>query len=195
MARLPAVAALLLAAGLLASPARAVTVSLVPQAGSVGLVTPVGVDVRVTGLGAAGAPSVGAATLSVRFDPARLEVSDVVFGSALGDPGAPIELAEVLVAALQTEAGRLDLSLSSLLPVEALDQRQGDGILLATVWLVGVAEGTSALDLALERLGDGFGQPLGADLAGSALVVVPEPGAGLLAALGLAFLSGLRRTR
>ena len=171
-----------------AGPTRAASLALTPsfQSGSVG--DTFGVDLGVSGLASAGAPSLGAFDVRLDYDDAVLALTAVDFGVSLGDES----LFEVLNTQLASP-GRVELAASSLLLPFELELVQGDAFALAHFEFTGLAVGESALQLSNVILGDGDGLPLGLDSAAGARIridppapaPIPEPGA------GLAFLGGL----
>jgi hypothetical protein len=139
---------------------------------------------------------VGAFDLDLSFDTARLALSSVDFGSALGTPGAvPAEL----ISSFSAVGGTLDLAAISLLGESDLDARQGDSITLATITFEALAPGGAVVAVVLEtatEVDDGAGIPLDIEAAIPATIeIVPEPGATVLLGSGLAGLAGLGRRR
>jgi hypothetical protein len=168
---------------LVASPALAVSISVLPAAQTAAVGDPVSVDLVITGLDGTGAPSVGAFDLDVTFDPLLLVASGVTFGAFLGDEA----LGEALTAS-SVSAGLLDLAAVSLLLPAELDALQPAAFTLATLSFTTLAAGTSPLTLSQAIVDDAFGARLAADTVGGSVTVaqaVPEPATLLLVGAGL----------
>jgi hypothetical protein len=181
--------ALALGLALAPAPARAVSLSLSPA-----LITASGssfsVDLVIAGLGAAGAPSVGAFDVDVAFDPGFLSFGGASFGAALGSiPG------DALTSVLSS-AGLVDLAELSLLLPPQLDALQpADSFALATLSfnVLPSSLGATALSFGSSLISDAFGRALVVESATGASVAlapaIPEPSAFLVFAVGLAALS------
>ena len=158
---------------LVASPALAISISVLPAAQSAGVGDSVSVDLVISGLEDGGAPSVGAFDLDVTFDPLILAAGSVTFGAFLGDEA----LGEALTAS-SVSAGLIDLAaVSLLLPVE-LDALQPAAFTLATLSFTTLAADTSPLTLSQAFVDDAFGARLAADTVGGSVTVaqaVPQP--------------------
>lgn len=140
------------------------------------------VDVRITGLGEGGAPSVGAYDMDVDFDVASLSFSGVDFGTFLGDPLA-LPFPEVLTDF--TVAGDVvDFAAVSLLSPSELDALQPSTFSLATLSFTGIADSVVTFEFVGEiRVDDAFGNKL----------VIPEPATLTLLGLGIVGIAYRRR--
>lgn len=192
--RLAGLTALTLALSL-GVPAGAASLTILPSST---LVTPGGafaVDLVVSGLGDAAAPSVGAFDIDIGFDPTDLTLIGVTLGTALGDVG----LGEALDASFgHYLPGVINIAEVSFLAPATLDAAQPDSFVLATLAFAatGMAAGdTTTLGiLTVLSLGDALGDPLTADaLTGATVTAIPVPAAVWLFAGALAALAGRGR--
>lgn len=154
-------------------------------------------DLLIDGLGSGAPPSVGGFDIDVAYDPATLALDLVVFGTRLGDPA----LFEALVSA-NFSSGLVDLGEVSLLSPAALDALQPAGFTLATLSFRVIGAGSSEITIANALVSDAGGsdppeapRAITIETLGSVAVVgaVPEPGAALAFALGLAVVAGALR--
>lgn len=169
--------------------ALALTIGFAPASQTVPVGDPASVELRISGLGDASAPSLGVFDLSVSFDPTVLSFAGVSFGDpVLGDQLDPFGLGSITIfdAASAGSVRLFELSLD--LPAD-LDALQAGAFTLATLTFDTLQVGTSPLGLSVAALGDAFGKSLSADLASGVVAAVPEPQAGLL------FLAGLLAVR
>jgi hypothetical protein len=174
-----------------ASPARAVGLSFLPTEGSFGLTEPIEVAVVVSGLGNAGAPSVGDFDIAVTFAADALVLDDVLFGGFLGAPGV-----ETIDSWSIEAPGLVRLAELSLMRPRDLDALQSDSFALATLSFSAASLGTSPLAFGSALVGDAFGAPLTVSpLAPGTVTVAPEPASGALLALGLGGLAAIARHR
>lgn len=183
--------AVALAACLAPGGARALAIALDPATIAAGAGS-FEIDVVVSGLAAGTAPSLGAFELDLAWDPARLALTGVAFGSALGDP--VLEAVTDVVPG----AGSVNVVEVSLLAPAALDALQPDTFVLARLGFEVLSLGASAtIEVTRALAADAFGRPLAVDaVAGARVEAIPEPGAAWLFALGLACAArgaGLRR--
>lgn len=180
--------------------AHAATVSLSPSAGGIAVGGAFVVDVVVDGL--APGQSVAGFDIDLVFDPALLAGGSVAFGAALGEDGVDQFSSAVF------DAGRVDLAAVSLLSGPELLALQGGPFSIATVTLLGLAPGTTAIlfDLVTPPgllFSDAAGVMLPVAVGGEASVTVgpggtvAEPASAALAVLALAGLAaaGQRRRR
>lgn len=185
----------LVAALALAHPARALTLSLVPDTLAPAQGSPFAVDLVVSGLGNGAAPSLGGFDVTVVFDATQVSFSGASFGAALGSGPAEV------VTGVVPGAGQVALSAASLLLPAELDALQPADFVLATLTLTATGAAPSTLAVSSFVLGDGFGLPLGADLGPAVTITpgpgsaVPEPTAFTAYAVGLLVFARTRRRR
>ncbi|HEX7035857.1 MAG TPA: cohesin domain-containing protein [Pseudomonadales bacterium] len=184
--------AMMLLAG--AGPARALIIEFVPADQTVALGGTASVDVVIDGLGTGVAPSLGAFDLEITFDDAILAPAGIAFGGLLGD-GIVTSVNGGTLTAGRTDA----FELSFLFPSE-LDALQPSTFTLLTLSFEARSVGSAVLSLGRAILGDGFGDPLLLDSAGSGTVrvlaasaPVTEPPMLLLLGLGIGSAWLLRR--
>jgi hypothetical protein len=120
-----------------------VPATAVPTAGSISL------DLVVSGLVGGAAPSLGGFQVDLGWDPARLALAQVDFGSGLGDPAALEAVADSL-----TSPGFANLAEVSLLPPAALDTLQSDAFVLTSLRFTVVSPGAAAIDVLRAEVAD-----------------------------------------
>jgi hypothetical protein len=180
-----------------ATPAQAIVIGFDPSSQTVAPGASVDVELTVSGLGDFAPDSLSVFDLDVSFDPAVLSFSAVAFGDpVLGDQLDLFGFGSFTDVVSGVGVVNL-LELSFDLPGD-LDTLQAGSFTLATLTFDALAVGTSALSVAINALGDSFGDPLDATLAGgsvtvNAAVAMPEPGTLWLLAIGLLGLGLLRR--
>lgn len=179
-----------LGVGLVPSAASAVSLRLAPGAQVVPPGPGVQVAVVISGLGDLAPPSLGVFDVDVAFDPAVLGFVGAVYGDPiLGDQldlsGAGSDVATGIAL------GTVNLFELSSDPTAALHAGQAGEFTLVTVSFDALANGVTPLDLGVNALGDAFGNPLAATVAGAS-ILVPEPALPLLVALGLTVLAAVR---
>jgi hypothetical protein len=178
---------------MLASPAAAVSIDLVPALGGAAAGGEVSVAVTVSGLGDRTAPSLSLFDLDIFFDPLVLLFSGIHFGDPdprLGDQLDPTGQGLVFNDAFEGP-GTIGFFDQSLLPdLSVLDRLQVGSFTLATLAFAALAPGFTSLDLVIRELLDSQGHSLGAEVGAAAVAVTPSPSSGffLLAALGAATL-------
>jgi len=167
--------------------AGAVSLSLVPGAVAPATGGAFSLDLVVSGLGAGAAPSLGGYDVAVAYDATRVSFTGASFAGALG--AVPAEA----FAGTVEGPGSVSLAAVSLLDPAALDALQPASFTLATLGFVADVEAGSVIAISSALLSDGFGRPIGLTLPlGDAAIspvpgsAVPEPGAFLLYAAGLA---------
>jgi len=164
-------------------PARAVTLTVVPDTASVPVGGGVSVAIGIEGLGDGAAPSLGVFDLALAFDPALLAFT----GASYGDPllGDQLDLGAGSFTDTTPTAGSIGLfEVSFELPATLVAAQLAD-FTLVTADFVAVAAGASPLDLTVLALGDQDAAPLVLDtIAPGSVTVVPEPTTAWLLAVG-----------
>lgn len=156
----------------------AVRLDLVPSAVIVAPGDLVPVEVRIAGLGAGVAPSVGAFDLNVAFDPLLFATPAVLFGSELGK--IPTEAIDIVD---HPAAGIVNIAEVSLLSPEALHAAQPDDFTLATLFFSALGAGSASFHFdGFTRVDDAYGRKL-----------LPEPAVPALLAVSLCALFSARR--
>lgn len=181
------------------SRADAITLSLDPVTQDAGVGSLVNVAVVISGLTAAGPPSLGAFDISIGFAPGILGTPAAVFGDQLDVGGfGSVTIVDTSVP------GAVSIAEVSLDTPAALNTLQADSFTLATLTFFAIGAGTTPLSLALNApLADAEGAALSDILFvnGSVTVIgaaVPEPTTAILlvcAVAGLAAVSSLATRR
>lgn len=174
---------------LVAGPAAAdpITLSFVPASQTVAPGGAISVALRITGLGAFSAPSLGTYDVDVLYDPTILAFTGVSFGDPnLGNQLDLFGLGNIAVASPFTGGVNL-FELSFDLPSD-LDTLQPGSFTLAVLNFNALQSGTSPLSLNLNALGDSYGNSLSATTQTGSVTVVPEPGTVVLLGSGIALL-------
>jgi hypothetical protein len=187
---------LIIAGALIASlSANAVTLDLLPANSSVNLGDHFQVELRISGLGAGTAPSLGAYDFTLAFNPAVLGFGAFTFGdSILGDQ---LDLAGFgTVSGLDSgTAGQLNAFEISLDLTSDLNALQAGSFALGTVSFNALGNGVSPLQFTSALWSDGGGNPLPVQL-GSGSISVPEPvSGGLVVAAAVAFALGAQQLK
>lgn len=163
--------------------ARAVTITLLPEQGTVQIGSTTLVDVVASGLSESpSGGAIGGYDLNVTFDPTLLSWSSTTFNSGLDVTGRG-DLRDSILS----EPGKLETFEVSFDSPQDLATLQPDSFVLFSIGLTGIARGTSALELGILSLTDESGAPLAADVQGASVAVAPVP----LPAAGWLLLSGL----
>ena len=174
---------------LFASPARAVSLSLVPATTTASVGDSVAIAIEIAGLGAGMPPTLSSFDVDVSFDPSVLSFQNVVFGSALGSGADVFTSSGVLSGPTRVNVAEASLLLSSV-----LDAAQPASFVLATLSFLALGPGTSPLAIGQAILADTSDVPGGnqifVDQFGSASVMVqsapvPEPAALLVFGAGV----------
>jgi hypothetical protein len=177
---------------LLTSPesARAISLFIEPASQQVGVGETASVDLRISGLGSSGPPSLGAFLVELVFDNAVLSFDSVTYGGFLGDPSNSSETDIVTTVG----PGSVSLDEFSFLSGSALDALQGSSFVLATITLLGTQPGISQFWFGVVDLSDAAfpASTLVTTLESGSVIVVPEPASLVLLLLGLL---GIRRYR
>jgi hypothetical protein len=156
--------------------ANAATLDFVPSSSAPTVGTPVDIALRISGLGAGVAPSLGTYDITLAFDPVILGFKSFTFGDpTLGDQ---LDWSGSGTAAGfdGSVAGSLNVYEVSFALASDLDTLQAAQFILGTVSFDTLSTGTSSLGIGSYLLGDAVGQNLVADLLGSASITVRQPG-------------------
>ncbi len=173
--------------------AQAAMLSFSPATASAAVGAGIAIDVRISGLLGGQAPSLGTFDLQVGFDPVIVSLASVVFGAGLDVLGLGSDRGYAFSAA--GSVGVFEVSFDSPGDLDAL---QGDAFTLFTLMFDTLSEGTSALTLSVNGLGDALGSSLAATVTPGSVSVttpVPLPAADWLLFASLGGLAGLRRRR
>jgi len=192
VALLTGIALLVIGAG---TSARAVTITVDPLAGDIGIGELVEVQVAISGLGHLEAPSIGAIDLDLFFDSAILSPVDGSLGDPdLGDQLDVLGLGSLAIATI--DVGSINFfELSFDLPAD-LESLQVGSFVIGSVIFEGLSAGVSALSLSVNSIADAHGDPLLVDtVVGSSVTVIPEPSTILLLAGGVVGIGVHRRRR
>lgn len=205
------IAVLFVVANLAASlpTAHALTISVAPSSGTIDVGGNVIADLVISGLGSGVAAStVGAFDVNIAFNPAIVSLNSVTFGALLGNPA----FGEAITAFDNSTPGTVNLFSVSLLEASGstctfclppyLDALQPSTFVLATLSFAGLSQGTSALSILVNALGDGDGNDVATGLITSDGTVtvratstaIPEPGSLALMLVGfVGWMVGKRR--
>lgn len=166
-----------------------VLLSALPAVQVVHAGSPFSIDVVVSGLSAAGAPSLGAFEFELVFDPALVSFASAAFGPHLGTPGFDA-LADVMIL-----ADRVNVAEVSFIPGIVLDGVQPGSFPVVTLNFLAISLGHSPLTLHTVTLDDPDGLKLPFETQSAGVQVVPEPGSLHLLAVGGLLLTIWRRPR
>lgn len=175
-----------------------ITLAVDPIQASVAVGATTTIDLTISGLGAMSPPSLSAFDLDLTFDPARVEISNTLFGSS----SAPFDQLDIggagsITQADQPSSGELHLVEVSLDSPSVLDSQQQASFVLAEIGLRGLQTGTTLLSLSVNTLGDSQGNPLsaaavtGGTLSVTGTTVTPEPASLTLLCSGIGVLLAL----
>lgn len=165
--------------------AMAVAITITPATQTITLGDTAAVDIGISGLGNHAAPSLGVFDLDILFDPAILSFNSVVFGDpVLGDQ---LVLGFGSITEVKTAVGSINLFELSLESAADLDSLQPGEFILARILFNSLSAGDSALQVAVNDLGDANGAALTASVSDANITVsaVPEPDALFLLTAGL----------
>lgn len=142
--------------------AGAATISVDPASQTASVGNNIDVGITISGLGSGGSPSLSTFDLDILFDPSHL----FYLGADFGDPvlGDQLDLFGFGSLFSDSESGGI-LNLYELsfdLP-DDLDLLQADSFTLATVHFNVLSAAKSAVDIAINSLGDSLGDPIAAD--------------------------------
>ncbi len=164
----------------------AVTVALQPTAQTINPGAHVFLDLVISGLGANSAPSLGAFTLELTYNPAILTAGAVTFGT-----GLDLGIAGSVQSVDLSTPGTVWLAEISLETAADLELNQPGEFTLATLDFLGLGVGVSPVTFSLVDLSDASGSTLPdvGSLPGSVTVTtVPESGSSALL-LGIVLLA------
>ncbi len=170
--------------------AASLILSLEPSATSINVNESVSIDLNISGLGSFSAPSLGAFAIDLYYDPSLFGLSDVQFGSFLGDP----TFDAISFFDSTSFPGSVYVEEVSFLPDFELDFLQPDAFTLATLEFTSFAEGAGDFGLSFADLSDAGFPPnslLVEDLETALTSVtvdaeqVPEPGTLLLISIAV----------
>ena len=155
------------------------------------------IDLRIAGLGAGVAPSLGAYDVDLMFDPSVLSFVSATFGD--GVLGNQLDLFGLgSVSFLTPSTGMVNLFELSLDTSADLDALQADAFVLASLSFSGLSGGTSPIGLSVNALGDADGAPVAASISTGSVVVtpstaIPEPATYALMLAGIALTGTVRK--
>ena len=155
--------------------AQELPLTLLPAAQDAPLGSLVEVELHLSGLGDAAAPSLSAFDLTLDFDPTVVTFETVQYGDPLlGDPLDVLNQGSL--TSTESDTGVVTaLNLSLDLPQE-LDTLQASAFRLAVLTFTAVGVGTSPLDITVHAVGgDTLGDPLLATAAGGTITVIEQP--------------------
>ena len=180
------------------APLQGVVLSIEPVSQTVLPGSTVNANLVVSGLGNHAAPSLGTFDVNVSFNDGLLGLSNVSFGTLLGD----VSLGEATTTVDTSVAGVVQLFELSLLEADSttcvfcippfLVDLQPSSFTLATLTFAALGAGSSPLSISVNALGDAFGNSLSTDVQNGNVTIqqngveVSEPSAIVLIAIGLA---------
>jgi hypothetical protein len=162
-----------------AAEAGAVSISIEPESKTVQSGDVVVFDVLAADLGDGIAPSVGSFDFDITFDESLLAVSDVSFGSFLGEPGS------TAFTSWSVAGGLLEISEVSLLAPGTLNAAQPPEFVLASFSVDVLVAASSTLDFSSVLVGSAEGPALSVtSVFGANTAPIPEPAGAALFVLG-----------
>lgn len=183
-------------AGASASTSAAIELAATPTTQNIVVGSFATIDIRIEGLGAGEAPSLGTYDLGVTFNPSLLSFVSATFGD--GVLGNQLDLFGLgNVSSVTPSTGMVNLFELSLDTTADLNTLQASSFVLASLHFTGLSVGTSAIDLTVNALGDADGDPLAASLSAGSVVVtaVPEPATYALMLAGIGLIVTVARKR
>lgn len=146
----------------------------------------VNIQIGVSGLSPASAPSLGTYDLNLNFDPSHLSFSGAVFGDALlGNQLDLFNFGGNLSGADLTDPGTVNFYEVSLDSVTDLNDLQADRFTLATLSFDVLNFGTSDLTLSVNAFGDAEANDLPVTTLSTSVTTVPLPSAIFMMVSGL----------
>ncbi len=177
-----------------ASTVSAVALEVIPDTSTMNVSDSLTVDVLISGLGVASAPSLGVFDIDLTFDPALFMAGAVTFGDQLDLLGFG---STQLDAAFPGAVNAFELSID---PRSTLDFSQADSFRLFSVEFEAISTGFGLFDLSVLSLGDSSGTPLPYTTSGASVEVlqpsvIPVPAAVWLFGTGILGLIGISKRR
>ena len=180
------------AAGIVLPASAQISLSLSPTSSTVALNGTATYSITISGLKGSydyNGPALGGFTIELDYDSTIASAQAVSFGTSLNLSGTDFQYSDL------STPGQIYFTETSFDLAAALETSQTSSFTLGTITLQGVSLGTTTVsfDAVFTSLSDENAHTL--DListTGASLTVVPEPGAGALAALAMGLL-GLRR--
>lgn len=180
--------ALVLAVGIARLDAFALNLHLTPTPEAPALAAPFSLEIRVSGLVADAAPSLGVFDLLLIYDPVFIAFSSLTFGDPIAGNQLALLAPTSLTTTTQPFAGAIRLFEASVDDVATLNERQLPAFTLATLTFLPLVLGPTELTLQILSLGDADGDALSAEPQHLRMLITPEPSALQLLFLGLAIL-------
>lgn len=173
--------------------AQAVTIDLLPDHNPVAPGSSVNLEVRISGLNDSNAPALGDYDLNLNYDANLLHVAAISWGNQLDLAGFGS-----LQDANTSVPGIINLFEISLDDPWLLNNTQAGSFTLFNVVFTTIANGSAALSIDINAIGDAFGNSLATDAINNARVQItavkmPEPSSLLLLMGGFAIIL-LRKT-
>lgn len=179
---------------------QALTIDLSPSAQEFQLGDNLTLDVKVSDLADATAPSLGVYDLNLMFDATRVSISNIIWGDAVKGNQLDLNGFSSLQMSDASNSGILNLFELSFDDVWSLNNLQAGSFSLFSVIFSTIAAGPAEFTLGVNALGDANGDSLLADSIGTSKVMinavaVPEPAASFLFLIGLIALGFARIKR
>jgi hypothetical protein len=179
---------------------QALTIDLSPSAQELQLGDNLTLDVKVSDLTDATAPSLGVYDLNLMFDATRVSISNIIWGDAVKGNQLDLNGFGSLQMSDASNSGILNLVELSFDDIWSLNNLQAGSFSLFSVIFSTIAAGPAEFTLGVNTLGDANGDSLLADSIGTSKVMinavaVPEPAASFLFLIGLIALGFARIKR
>ncbi|HOY22302.1 MAG TPA: cohesin domain-containing protein [Cellvibrio sp.] len=179
---------------------QALTIDLSPSAQELQLGDNLTLDVKVSDLADATAPSLGVYDLNLMFDATRVSISTIIWGDAVKGNQLDLNGFGSMQMSDASNSGILNLLELSFDDAWSLDNLQAGNFSLFSVIFSTIAAGPAEFTLGVNALGDANGDSLLADSIGTSKVMintvaVPEPAASFLFLIGLIALGFARIKR
>ncbi len=174
----------------LALNSQALTIDLSPSAQQLQLGEKFTLDVKVSDLTDAAAPSLGVYDLNLLFDATRVSISQIIWGDAVKGNQLDINGFGSFQISDASNSGTLNVFELSFDEVWTLDNLQAGNFNLFSVIFATIAVGPADFSLGVNALGDANGNSLQVNSLGTSnllinAVAVPEPAASFLFLIGL----------
>ena len=169
---------------------QALTVDLSPSAQQLQLGENLTLDVKVSGLTDATAPSLGVYDVNLNFDATRLAISQIIWGDAVKGNQLDLNCFGSLQMSNPINSGTLNLFELSFDDVWSLDNLQAGSFNLFSIIFSSLAAGPAEFTLSVNALGNAAGNSMSADSLETSRVTIntvstPEPAASFLFLIGL----------